>query len=127
MALVSVEEVRKQLGDAYASVPDDVVFSFIERHERRVFELTGRAFDAETLPESIREYIIAATCRDVILRDLSGVDSADALEFSIGDLRQSKDVNVQLKLKLADLFSQQAEKALNEYLARTGRFAAVSP
>ena len=44
MALVSVEEVRKQLGDAYAGVPDDVVSSFIEKHERRVFELTGRAF-----------------------------------------------------------------------------------
>ena len=111
----AVQDVRDKLGDAYsADPPDSIIQSFLDRRIAQIKELTGRDF-SDSVPESIFKCVLYHTCADVIARDLSGKDSADVLEYSLGELRESKDPNIKLKLQLMELFRAEANEALNAF------------
>jgi len=111
----AIQDVRDSLGDAYSTDPaDTVIQSFLDRRIAQIKEKTGESFDT-SVPESIYKWVLNTVCADVVLRDLTGKDSADALSYSIGELREDKDPNVQLKLKLYEIFMAEAEKALKSY------------
>ena len=114
----TVSDVKQTLGDAYTSISDDVISNFLDKRIAEVKELTGEEF-SDFVPEAIRKWVLYNVCADIILRDLTGKDTADALQYSIGELRESKDPNVQLKLKLYEIYRTEAQEALKSYFSRT--------
>ena len=118
MPFPTVQDIRDRLGDAYSTDPaDPIIQSFLDRRIAQIKEKTGEDFD--TVPESIYKWVLNTVCADVILRDLTGKDAADALNYSLGELKENKDPNVQLKLKLYEIFMAEADKALKSYFSRT--------
>ncbi len=118
MPFPTIQDVRDRLGDAYSTDPaDSIIQSFLDRRIAQIKEKTGEDFD--TVPESIFKWVLNTVCADVILRDLTGKDAADALNYSLGELKENKDPNVQLKLKLYEIFMDEADKALKSYFSRT--------
>lgn len=60
-------------------------------------------------------WVLNYTCIDVLVNDLTGNDSADALEYAIGELRESKDENVKLKLNIIQVLKESADLALKQF------------
>ncbi|WP_290597053.1 MULTISPECIES: hypothetical protein [unclassified Archaeoglobus] len=123
MPFPTISDVRNKLGDAYTTdPPDTIIQSFLDRRIAQVKELTGRDF-SDFVPESIFKWVLYYACADVIARDLSGKDSADALEYTLAELRESKDPNVKLKLQLMELFRLEADEALKVFLRSQRSYA----
>jgi len=119
MTFPSIQDVRDKLGEAYSTDPaDSIIQSFLDRRIAQIKEKTGEDF-ADSVPQAIFKWVLNTVCADVILRDLTGKDSADALNYSLGELKENKDPNVQLKLKLYEIFMAEADKALKSYFRRT--------
>jgi hypothetical protein len=119
----TVQDVRDKLGDAYSTdPPDPILQSFLDRRVAQIKELTGRDF-SDSVPETIYKWVLYYTCADVIARDLSGKDSVDVLDYTIGELRESKDPNVRLKLQLMELFKAEADEALNTFFRSQRTYA----
>ena len=119
MPFPTIQDVKDRLGDAYSTdPPDPIIQSFLDRRIAQIKEKTGEDF-TESVPESIFKWVLNTVCADVILRDLTGKDAADVLNYSLGELKENKDPNVQLKLKLYEIFMVEADKALKSYFNRT--------
>ncbi len=115
MAFPTVSDVRSKLGDAYSTDPaDTIIQSFLDRRIAQVKELTGNDF-SDSVPETIFKWVLNYTCADVIFRELTGKDAADILDYSLGELRESKDENVRLKTSLIESLKESAELALKQY------------
>jgi len=115
MAWPTITDVREKLGDAYSTEPTDTVIqSFLDRRIAQVKELTGSDF-TDSVPETIFKWVLNYTCADVIFRELAGKDAADVLEYSLGELKESKDPNVKLKLSLIEALVESADIALKQY------------
>lgn len=122
MPFPTVSDVREKLGDAYSSdPPDPVIQSFLDRRIAQVKALTGQDF-SDSVPELIFKWVLNYTCSDIILRRLTGVDAEDVLNYTIGELRESKDENVKLKVSLIEALRESADLALRQYLARTKQY-----
>ena len=128
MAWPTVTGVREKLGDAYATEPaDTVIQSFLDRRIAQIKERTGSDFinpetGEEDVPETIFKWVLNYTCADVIFRELTGKDAADVLEYSLGELKESKDPNVKLKLSLIEALVESAEIALKQYFMQQRNF-----
>lgn len=128
MAWPTVTDVREKLGDAYATEPaDTVIQSFLDRRIAQIKELTGSDFvnpetSEEVVPETVFKWVLNYTCADVIFRELTGKDAADVLDYSLGELKESKDPNVKLKLSLIEALVESAEIALKQYFMQQRNF-----
>ncbi|RLI70287.1 hypothetical protein DRO97_11010 [Archaeoglobales archaeon] len=115
MPFPTISNVREKLGTAYSDTPNDpVIQSFLDRRIAQIKELTGSDF-SNSVPETIFIWVLNYTCIDVLVNDLTGNDSADALDYAIGELRESKDENIKLKLTVIESLKEVAELALNQY------------
>ncbi|AGK61499.1 hypothetical protein Asulf_01516 [Archaeoglobus sulfaticallidus PM70-1] len=115
MSFPTVNDVREKLGDAYSTDPaDPIIQSFLDRRIAQIKELTGRDFTG-SVPETIFLWVLNYTCIDVLVNDLTGNDSADALDYEIGELRESKDENVKLKLTVIETLKEAADLSLKQY------------
>ncbi|RLI77986.1 hypothetical protein DRP05_08705 [Archaeoglobales archaeon] len=115
MPFPTVSDVREKLGTAYSDNPSNpVIQSFLDRRIAQIKELTGNDF-SDSVPETIFLWVLNYTCIDVLVNDLTGNDSADALDYAIGELRESKDENVKLKLNIIQVLKESADLALKQF------------
>ena len=119
--LITVSDVRLALGDAYATYPDDpTIQSFITKREDELKELIGLDdLTAASYQNLLKQYLVNVVAMDVLRYDLLGKDSADSLDYTIGDLRENKSQNVKLKQQWIETFKESAEIALNTYFMKT--------
>ncbi len=127
--MITIIEVRNSLGEAYATYPDDTVIQdFIDRRSEELKELIGLSDLAQASNQSLlKKWLLNKVCIDVLRYEMLGKDATQALDYSIGDFRASKSKNVELKLDWIKTMEEAAEKALEEYFAKTVSFEAVSP
>ena len=127
--MITISDVRKALGDAYSTYPDDATIqNFIDKRSEELLEITGlNDLSSANYQSFLKKWLLNMVCVDVLQYDLLGKDSTDALDYSLGDLKESKDKNVQLKLQWIGIMKEAAENALNMYFARTVKYRAVSP
>ena len=124
--MITVADVRTLLGDAYSTKPDDpTIQNFIDRRKEELQDLIGTDPASAPYQNLLKRWLLSKVCCDVLANDLLGVDSADVLEYSIGDLRESKSQNVKLKLTWFETFKESAELALNTYFIKTRGYRAV--
>ncbi len=124
--MITVAEVKEKLGEAYANFDETVIQSFISQREAELQELIGLAdLSTAPYPSLLKRFLISKVCADVIARDLIGVDSADVLDYSIAELRESKSENVKLKLTWIETLNNAAEMALSSYFLKTRGYRAV--
>jgi hypothetical protein len=125
--MITIAEVRSTLGEAYSTKPDDAIIqSFIDRRTEELKDLIGLD-DLSSPPHQslLKRWLLNKVCCDVLANDLLGVDSADVLEYSIGELRESRSKNVDLKLTWYQSFKEAADLALNTYFLKTRSYRAV--
>ncbi len=127
--MITVSEVRDALGEAYETYPSDAIIQgFIDRRSEELRELTGLSDLAQASYQSLlKKWLLNKVCIDVLRYELLGKDATQALDYSIGDLKASKSKNIDLKLKWIETMEEAAERALDEYFAKTISFEAVSP
>jgi len=127
--MITISDVRKALGEAYSTYPDDATIqNFIDKRSEELLEITGlNDLSSANHQSFLRKWLLNMVCVDVLQYDLLGKDSADALDYSLGDLKESKDRNVQLKLQWIEIMKETAKNALEMYFVRTVRYRAVSP
>lgn len=124
--MITVAEVKEKLGEAYANFDETVIQSFISQREAELQELIGLAdLSTAPYPSLLKRWLISKVCADVIARDLIGVDSADVLDYSIAELRESKSENVRLKVTWIETLNNAAEMALSSYFLKTRGYRAV--
>lgn len=124
--MITVADVRTTLGEAYSIIPDDATIQeFINRRLEELQDLIGT--DPASAPHQglLKKWLISKVCADVIARDLIGVDSADVLDYSIAELRESKSENVRLKVTWIETLNNAAELALSSYFLKTRGYRAV--
>jgi len=125
--MITVSDVRRNLGTAYSNSPDDATIqSFIDKRVEELKELIG-LYDLASVQYQtlLKKWILNMVCCDVIAFDLMGL-SAEALEYSIGELRESKAKNVDIKISWYQTFKESAELALNTYFLKTRGYRAVN-
>lgn len=129
MSLITVSEVREALGDAYSTEPsDEVISSYIDKREAELKEVVGlEDLTTSSYQSLLKRWLLNKVCIDVVKRDLIGKDSADNLDYSLGEFRESKDTNIKLKVNWIETMEQAAENALQMYFAKTISYQAVSP
>ncbi len=127
--MITVSDVRNALGKAYETYPSDTVIqNYIDQRTKELKELIGLEDLAQApYQQLLKKWLLNKVCIDVLRYDLLGTDSADALEYTIGDLRESKSENIKLKLQWIEILEETANKAIEEYFARTINYEAVSP
>ena len=125
MSLISVSDVRQALGEAYSSIPDETISSFISQRESELKDIIGSTDLSQASFQSLlKNWIISKVCVDCIQYS-SGSDFAVALDYSLGDLRESRANNVRLKKEWIEHLEQRADRALREYLRKTVSYQAV--
>lgn len=119
--LITVSDVRLALGDAYATYPDDATIQgFIIKREDELKELIGiDDLTTASYQNLLKQYLVNVVAMDVLRYDLLGKDSADSLDYSIGDLKEDKSHNIKLKQHWIETFKESAEIALNTYFMKT--------
>jgi len=127
--MITISDVRKALGEAYSTYPDDATIqNFIDKRSEELLEITGlNDLSSANYQSFLKKWLLNMVCVDILQYDLLGKDSADALDYSLGDLKESKDKNVQLKLQWIEIMKETAKNALEMYFARTIKYKAVSP
>ena len=127
--MITVSEVRDALGEAYETYPSDTIIQgFIDNRSEELRELTGLSDLAQASYQSLlKKWLLNKVCIDVLRYELLGKDATQVLDYSIGDFKASKSKNVDLKLKWIETMEEAADKALDEYFAKTISFEAVSP
>lgn len=124
--MITVADVRTTLGEAYSIIPDDATIQeFINRRLEELQDLIGT--DPASAPHKglLKKWLINRVCMDVIAWDLTGISNDDALDYSIGELRESRSENVKMKLTYYESFKESAELALNTYFIKTLGYRAV--
>ena len=127
--MITISDVRKALGEAYSTYPDDATIqNFIDKRSEELLEITGlNDLSSASYQSFLKKWLLNMVCVDVLQYALLGKDSADVLDYSLGDLKESKDKNVQLKLQWIEIMKETAKNVLEMYFARTVRYRAVSP
>lgn len=126
--MISVSDVRRNLGTAYSDTPDDATIqSFIDDRTEELKELIGLD-DLTTAPYQslLKKWLLNMVCCNVIAWDLTGIASTEALEYAIGELRESRGKTVDVKLTWYQTFKESAELALNTYFLKTKGYRAVN-
>ena len=129
MTLISVSDVRTALGGAYATEPDDATIqSFIDQREAELRDIIG-IDDLSSAPHQalLKKWLLNKVCIDVLRNDMLGKDSADSLNYSIGELREDKSPNIKLKQEWIQIMEQAAEDALQLWFLHNVRYRAVAP
>ena len=128
MTLITVSDVREALGDAYATYPpDSVVQSYISKREEELKELINVTdLTTASYQNLLKRYLINKVAVDVIQYDLIGRDSADSLDYTVGDLREDKSHNIKLKEQWIGVFKDAADLALKTYFTKTIGYKSVS-
>ncbi len=125
--MITVADVRSTLGEAYSTTPDDATIqSFIDRRTEELKDLIGLD-DLSSAPYQslLKKWLLNKVCCDVLAWDLTGISNDDALDYSIGELRESRGKNVDLKLRWYQSFKEAADLALNTYFLKTRGYRAV--
>jgi len=125
--MITVSDVRKILGTAYSDTPDDETIQlFIDQRTEELKDLIGlEDLTAAPYQSLLKKWLLNMVCCNVIAWDLTGIASTEALEYSIGELRESKDKNVDLKISWYQTFKESAELALNTYFLKTRGYKSV--
>ena len=124
--MITISDIRAALGDAYSTTPDDATIQkFINRREEELKDLIGSDLQNAPYQNILKKWLLNKVCIDVLMHDLLGIDSADVLEYSIGDLKESKNPNIQLKLQWIEIMKEAANEALKTYMLKTKGYRSV--
>ena len=124
--MITISDVRAALGDAYSTTPDDATIQkFINRRGEELKDLIGSDLQNAPYQNILKKWLLNKVCIDVLMHDLLGIDSADVLEYSIGDLKESKNPNIQLKLQWIEIMKEAANEALKTYILKTKGYRSV--
>lgn len=125
--MITVADVRATLGDAYSTTPpDSTIQTFIDRRTDELKELTGlNDLSNAPYPSLLKKWLTNMVCCDVIMFDLLGIAIDEALEYSIGELRENLGKTADMKLSWYQSLKESADLALNTYLIKTRGYRAV--
>ena len=126
--MITIDDIRNELGEAYSNVPDAIIQNFINKRENELKELIQyNDLSKAPYPYLLKKWLMNVVCIDILKWDMLGKDSADSLNYSIGDLKENKDLNIKLKLEWIQMLKEDAEKALNDWFTLVTGYRAVAP
>jgi len=126
--MITIDDIRNELGDAYSNVSDAIIQNFIDKRENELKELIQYDdLSKAPYPYLLKKWLLNVVCIDILKWDMLGKDSADSLNYSIGDLKENRDLNIKLKLEWIQNLKEDAEKAISEWFTLVTGYRAVSP
>ncbi len=128
MALIAVSDVRKALGKAFATEPDDeTIQSFIDEREAELKDII-KVQDLTTAPNQalLKKWLLNKVCIDVLGWSITS-KSDQPLSYSIGELREDYSQNTKIIQEWIQIMEQSAEQALQMWFTQNVRYRAVAP
>jgi len=128
MTLITVSDVRKALGKAFATEPDDATIqSFIDQREAELKDII-KVQDLTTAPNQalLKKWLLNKVCIDVLGWSITG-KSDQPLSYSIGELREDYSQNTKIIQEWIQIMEQSAEQALQMWFTQNVRYRAVAP
>jgi hypothetical protein len=128
MTLITVSDVRKALGQAFTTEPDDeTIQSFIDEREAELKDII-KVQDLTTAPNRalLKKWLLNMVCIDVLRWSItSKLDQP--LSYSIGELREDYSQNAKIVQESIKIMEQSAEQALQMWFTQNVRYRAVAP
>jgi len=128
MTLITVSDVRKALGQAFTTEPDDeTIQSFIDEREAELKDII-KVQDLTTAPNRalLKKWLLNMVCIDVLRWSItSKLDQP--LSYSIGELREDYSQNAKKVQEWIEIMEQSAKNALDMWWIHNIRYRAVAP
>ena len=128
MTLITVSDVRKALGKAFATEPDDeTIQSFIDERKAELKDII-KVQDLTTAPNQalLKKWLLNKVCIDVLGWSITS-KSDQPLSYSIGELREDYSQNTKIIQEWIQIMEQSAEQALQIWFTQNVRYRAVAP
>ena len=118
MLLITVQDVRKALGDAFSSnLSDDTIQFFINQREEELKELIGlEDLSSASHQALLKKWLLNKVCSDILKQFVIGMVNTP-LSYAIGELREDFSKNVEKIREWIEIMEQSADQALKQWFS----------